>query len=440
MQADVLPGTDGGTPVLSHPVEDAWPAEHMRQDGTVFVNMQRDLTREREEVQYSVLEGELASRPGDDRHSAVFFSRDAASMTWATALPRHGQCPNRQWVEITARSLGLPSPACFPLWQEGAALGVGEGRVALDAYGDGIAAAPRVPGDHHARYRHDPLVAVLLRAARLYAGTAAQAEDTGTFGNVMRHSDPYLAGTRTRAPTIDLLLSLEGQDASRERRAVEAKTIHFCPSRYSRGRGGREYCGAVNRRASQVAGERERQMRALDALLFGVRVGGGENGQGEGPMLSRMRALGPILPVVVGGFGEWSKGLHDLLCTFAEMGKAQWLSRLGSPTADAAKSTLMWLMREEVGMVCLQGHAQLVLARVEAVREQGSGGCGQSAGETSHGREAFGGLGVSSGAGLLCFEDTEQHWRALGLGGDGEDDGGGSGMGSVDEWRRFGRE
>ena len=91
-------------------------------------------------------------------------------------------------------------------------------------------------------------------------------------------------------------------------------------------------------------------------------------------------------------------------------------------------------------MVCLQGHAQLALARVEAVREQGSGGCGQSAGETSHGREACGGLGVSSGAGLLCFEDTEQHGRALGLGGDGEDDCGGSGMGSVDEWRRFGRE
>ena len=76
-------------------------------------------------------------------------------------------------------------------------------------------------------------------------------------------------------------------------------------------------------------------------------------------------------------------------------------------------------------MVCLRGHAQLILVRVGMVLEQGFGAGLRSDGEPVHGQVASDGHTVVSGALQLCMDDAEQHRRTLGLGGYDGDDGGG---------------
>jgi hypothetical protein len=72
----------------------------------------------------------------------------------------------------------------------------------------------------------------------------------------------------------------------------------------------------------------------------------------------------------MGAFGEWSQSLVDLIKTFASMGAEAWQARLGAPTVAASRSTLLWLMRAELGMCVVRGHAQLVLRRARMLAAQ----------------------------------------------------------------------
>jgi hypothetical protein len=55
------------------------------------------------------------------------------------------------------------------------------------------------------------------------------------------------------------------------------------------------------------------------------------------------------------------------------MGAAAWMGRLRAPTEDAAESTLLRLMRQELGMCVVRGHAQLLLSRARMARVQARG-------------------------------------------------------------------
>jgi hypothetical protein len=165
--------------------------------------------------------------------------------------------------------------------------------------------------------------------------------------------------------TVDVNVALHGVP-----HIVEVKTVHYGVARYGGARPARN--AAVELRAAQVPRERREQIARTDAEVFGTLPGQ------VGPLEARLNTFPPpgVVGVVAGAFGEWSRSLVDLLKTFAAMGAETWQGRLSAPTPLQSRSTLLWLMRAELGMCVVRGHAKLILARARAHHAQ----CGPAVG------------------------------------------------------------
>ncbi|KAJ1630467.1 hypothetical protein T492DRAFT_871728 [Pavlovales sp. CCMP2436] len=72
--------------------------------------------------------------------------------------------------------------------------------------------------------------------------------------------------------------------------------------------------------------------------------------------------------LVIGAFGEWSDGLESFVRDLASMGARALQARMGAPSAAQARSTLLWKMRQEIGMCALRGHAKVIIARARLER------------------------------------------------------------------------
>ncbi|KAJ1625707.1 hypothetical protein T492DRAFT_879603, partial [Pavlovales sp. CCMP2436] len=89
--------------------------------------LRRQTTGESSTLGPSVAEGGLSMRinvlPQGDRVVHLVRSIDRNSSAWVATLPiGYGACTIGEWVEITARFFGVPSPICVGLAARGARL------------------------------------------------------------------------------------------------------------------------------------------------------------------------------------------------------------------------------------------------------------------------------------------------------------------------------
>ena len=358
---------------------DIWPQTE--------AGLQADICADLEGRRYKRLLRRLAAGH-DCRMGTLVRNATRESTAWTRALPSEGgMVPVEEWAELTAHSLGLPSPIFAPLvgtpcGPSGLGLGRGRGgrgggrggggrggaQLTVDRYGDLPCAATGQTGDHYSRLRHDPLCDALADIMRM-AGVPAKREDVAAFSQVpMAHARLLQAlygqegGPHRRYPTPDITADLPraggraGDPRTDVPTIVEVKTVVYCQSWYRpldvKAR------AAVDRRAAAVPGERRRDLHGLDRELFDVAEGT------RGPFEARLDAYpGGVVGVAVGAFGEWSASLVSLVEALAERGAERWMGLLAAPSLQQAEATLRQIWRQRLGMCALRGHARLMLAR-----------------------------------------------------------------------------
>ena len=207
--------------------------------------------------------------------------------------------------------------------------------------------------------------------ARTHGGTFAKLEDADFFGSVLRNGPVARnpdALARKRVLTPDLRAHINGAMW-----LIEMKTVHYGPSRYTRWPA--QFNHAVERRAALVPVERLKDIIDTDQTVFNTPPGT------EGPLQQRLRTGSQgFTGIATGAFGEWSQTLVDLIKIIADMGASRWMDKLAAPSPAQARSTLMRLMRGQLGMRVARGHARLILERARAV-----GGAGAEAGGFARG-------------------------------------------------------
>jgi len=239
----------------------------------------------------------------------------------------------------------------------------------------------------------------------------------------------------TRLPTVDLVLDRPTLDGRSLATQVELKTIHMGPARYPPARGVLPRA-AVDARASAVPRERVAQLVALDRKFL-------ETPEGvRGPFEARLDAFpGGVLGVATGAFGEWSSSLVELVDGLAAHGAGRWMCRLGAPSLDTAKATLLRLYRQRIGMCVLRGHAKLLLARAQQVYLQQGRGAGAAWAQRS--APAPVGVGPEVGGSAFARLADGAHWWCDVRGSRGAGGGGGRGWGGLAgrgaPWRGVGR-
>jgi hypothetical protein len=110
------------------------------------------LTCLRENARFQQLDVALRALPAGDMRRATWMNLDKFSTTWVSVWPSADcRVSNAEFVEITARYFGMPSPACT------AKVGqpIGATRDTLDAHGARLTAAA-LPGDGF-RTQHDSI-------------------------------------------------------------------------------------------------------------------------------------------------------------------------------------------------------------------------------------------------------------------------------------------
>ena len=357
------------------------------------MRLQADITADLEQLEFEGLRAAMVLRPSSDRQRQIFLNTGRESALFLTVYPsRNTKCPDDEWVECAARLLGLPSPACASLVGSTVPAASNRAQQRLDAFGDSLAAATTFQGDGVATLQHDPIVRCLERFGKDFGCTTAKAEDADIFGSVLRGHPAHMrlpgAVDRTRVATVDLRVALSRNGMLAEDHIVEVKTVHFGPSHY--GGGAPVHNAAVERRVARLPAERRAQLASTDREVFGTQ-------QGQvGPLEARLNAFPQILGVATGSFGEWSQSLVDLLKTYADMGASAWQDKLGAPTVGAARSTLLWKMRGELGMCVARGHAKLIIQRARALPAQRARRMGAPGGRAA--RQAPAGAHYADGA------------------------------------------
>ena len=357
--------------------------------------LQAALVADTQQLVHDALTALLQARPRADRQLQLHVNASRESALFTRELPRGpSKVPDDEWMEMCARLLGLPSPACKPIVGQ-PLRAVGRRACAfVDPYGDELAAAITFAEGHFAKFQHDPVLYALYDYARTYGSTFAKLEDADFFGSVLRNgpvarSPDALA--RKRVLTPDLRVHL-----NQAMWLVEMKTVHYGPSRYTRWPA--DFNHAVERRAALVPVERLKDIIDTDRTVFNTPQGV------EGPLQQRLRTASKgFTGIATGAFGEWSQSLVDLIKIFAEMGASKWMDRLGAPSPEQARSTLMRLMRGQLGMRVARGHARLIIERARAV---GGGSA-----------EARGFARGPAGAGARYAQDAwhhQQHQRGSG--------------------------
>jgi hypothetical protein len=369
--ADGAPDADLPTLVLHLPATEAWPTQRRGEENTVSYNLQKDLTEDRETRRYDALKTQIAALHPDDRAAHLFRNLDRNSAAWVAALPGgYGFCTTGEWVEITARYFGVPSPICAGLAARGARLF--GARIAIDKHGDNLVAATGagVTGGHIAKLWHDPLLALIAELARAM-GAHARTEAGDIFGSVLAANPAayraYYGGVGRRpGPKVDLYAEYDHRGGRAIPRLFELKTISMCGTRYRQTDGGYRG-GAVGRRADALPKERIKEIIKIDHDFF--QTPAGQVGPMEARALTFCDASGAsFAALVVGAFGEWSEGLATLVTDLADMGARELQGRMGAPSQRQARNTLVWKMRQEIGMCVLRGHAKVIIERARMER------------------------------------------------------------------------
>ena len=130
----------------------------------------------------------------------------------------------------------------------------------------------------------------------------------------------------------------------------------------------------------------------------------------DGPVLRRLRSFGPVLPLVVGHFGEWNEGLSDLVKAVAEDAAPRMSALFGATSKRAALSSILFFARRSLSWAALKANARLKLDRSVFVgptwaassrrREEGARADDQSRARCRQAAEHFGGWSRSHAPGI----------------------------------------
>ena len=327
--------------------------------GRVHSKFQRVLTAEREAACYADVDARMRRLPARDQRRLAWLSKDVFSQSFVTALPTP-ECvlPNAEFAEATTAYLGLPSPACSPL-----AGRTFRGR-ALDVYGN-VLSSTQTKGAHW-EDQHDSIARLFVAQAN-ENGLAADYEPTDAFIGVIPRAQRSAFYALRRSTQHSITPDARVQLAPGDDAYYDVKTVHVNGARYPDTNGIDAARGAaVETRARAVPGEYERHARDVDAACCGV-----PRGAGDGPVLRRLRELGPVRGLVVGAFGEASADVHSLLAMCAGSGSfLRWRGAMARGPA-VYRSQLIVQLRRVWGVHFARVNARLKLARVHSAQGRG---------------------------------------------------------------------
>ena len=229
----------------------------------------------------------------------------------------------------------------------------------IDPYGDNVATAQGVPGDHW-RTQHDALKWTIYDLWRQFGGTVV-AEVTGIFSYLLEQREVFdgLPG-RTRRGMVPDLMFVNG--ATGRRWLADVKTLHRGSSTYKRsdvreGVRGR----AVERRANAVHSEYVRKAKRLDRE-FGPQLAEGETGLVE----AKLAEFGRVRGFVFGASGESSPDVEAFIHELGAMGASRSWRNMGARSELEAKGLIKQMAREAIGIAIVRGNARCKLDKLGA--------------------------------------------------------------------------
>ncbi|KAJ1633631.1 hypothetical protein T492DRAFT_866421, partial [Pavlovales sp. CCMP2436] len=243
------------------------------------------------QIEHETLSEQLAHRQRGDRQMQLFRNISRKSMIVFTVLPAGlAKVPNDEWTEISARALGLPSPACAHLVGRSLPQVSGRNTTHVDPYGDTLAAATNFQGGHFDKLQHDPVGRAVARFATVCGYIQAQAENSKMFGSVLRQKPGSMRTEevllRVRAATVDVYVEHDQPDGQAAvGHIVEMKTVHYGLTHYNAVAPTRGH--AVENRSGKLDAERRRQLQQTDREVFRTREGQ------VGPMEQRLNGFPP---------------------------------------------------------------------------------------------------------------------------------------------------
>eukprot|EP00973_Karenia_brevis_P058881 8198029-Karenia_brevis.AAC.1 len=269
---------------VGEPIPGSTLADAPANAGRKAYRVQAGLTRARERSAFQDLDVLAKDLAPDDARRLAWLNVDRYSASWVASWP----CPDQwmqdsEFMEITCRYFGLPSPACAQLVGQP----IGRTRAALDKYGFRLCSAT-LPGDGW-RSQHDAIKWTMYDDLRSI-GTRVTPEVYGLFAPLLpqvARDEMETQPLRKRQGIVpDIMLHCRADVHGPFRDTlVEFKTLHYGSSTYP---ATEERCRAVARRAAAVDAEYVGKARALDQRWHGT----AENG--VGPVETKLRSYGGI--------------------------------------------------------------------------------------------------------------------------------------------------
>ena len=284
---------------------------------------------------------------------------DSYGTVWVRAWPSNDMwCSDPEFLEVTCRYMGLPSPACAP----NVGMHIGRTRAHLDAYGLRLCAAT-LPGDGY-RNQHDAIKWQNLVDMR-EMGVPCNAEVYGLFAHLLpqvaRHHFDQLPKRKRQGILPDMMATCrQGPGEPARSTLIELKTLHYGATTYP---DTDQRCGAVAQRASRIGAEYLRKARTLDRTWLGTAP------NQQGPVELHLRDHGAVWGVVFGSWSEASGDVDWLLSEAVAVGLSgrRHFRPSDDDEPDRMRSILAATLRRRWGMTALRANARLLLERLSYV-------------------------------------------------------------------------
>ena len=215
------------------------------------------------------------------------------------------------------------------------------------------------------KLRHDPIKEAIARALKR-GGFFVQTEVFGFLASVIPPArlallcgDPN-EDARRRLVTPDIVAQI-GSRAGEQ--VIEVKTTAYNASYYPLNRDPDHPDFGPNGRARTARRDSLSHARGLDqrlGLVPSPPPGGGP--PPPGPCERRIRAVSPITVAVVGGFGEGSADLHELIQAIAAATAEKMQHELGM-AYEPAKARMAEYLYRDLGVIAARGIARMILDR-----------------------------------------------------------------------------
>ena len=350
----------------------------------VVQRLQREITHQWEQAARDRLHRRISQLPQTDTRREAWFSADELSRQWVTTWPSPACALScAEFGEVFTTYLGRESPVCRALAGRAIACGRGRPRV-CDAFGVQLGLAT-LPGTEHTDC-HDACATLIFDLMRM--ATSVVREPRRMFSSVI---PPAMLLGPGRPPGVvpdaRAVLSLPSAvvaargvaDGARRRSPTisrewvfDVKTAHGGGPVYMSARARDEQCGGVRQRAHQVAGAYLSHARRLDDRLHAAAVQvAAAAGRAPPPRTSavvdRLRAVGPVRPLVFGQYGEASPDVHSVISLAADEAARGGWAGMGARTESEARAFFVQSFRRRIGVGVVRAFARHRLMRAPMV-------------------------------------------------------------------------